>query len=145
MHELTDGYSYPANAPLQIKMLGFDTSWAAFHIIEVMSIQRFKYKRVGYLAATQTFPQNQELVLLCTNLLKKDLHSKHSFAIGTAVNCVANIMDRDLARDLLDDLVSMMTSSQVYVRKKAVLVMYKAFEKYPQGLRLVFANLKKKL
>ena len=54
-------------------------------------------------------------------------------------------MDRDLARDLLDDLVSMMTSSQVYVRKKAVLVMYKAFEKYPQGLRLVFANLKKKL
>jgi AP-3 complex subunit delta-1 len=128
-----------------LKMLGYDTSWAAFHIIEVMSAQRFKFKRVGYLAATQVFPQNKELVLLCTNLLKKDLHSKHPYAIGTAVNCVANIMDRDLARDLLDDLVSMMTSSKAYIRKKTVLVMFKVFEKYPQGLQLVFGNLKKKL
>ena len=128
-----------------LKMLGYDISWAAFHVIEVMSIHRFKYKRIGYLAATHIFTQNQELVLLCTNLLKKDLHSKHPVAIGTAVNCAANIMDRDLARDLLDDLVNMMTSSQSYVRKKAVLVMYKTFEKYPQGLRLVFAQLKKKL
>ena len=26
-----------------LKMLGYDTSWAAFHIIEVMSIQRFRW------------------------------------------------------------------------------------------------------
>ena len=106
-------------------MLGYDTSWAAFHIIEVMSIQRFKYKRVGYLAAAQVFPQNTDLILLCTNLLKKDLHSKHTFAVGTVVNCVANIMDFDLARDLLDDLTSVMTSSKPYLRKKAVLVYIK--------------------
>lgn len=128
-----------------LKMLGYDTSWAAFHIIEVMSIQRFRFKRIGYLAAAQLFPQNQELVLLCTNLLKKDLHSKHTFAVGTAVNCVANIMDRDLARGLLDDIVSMMTSSKPYIRKKAVLVMYKTFEKYPNALLVAFGNVKKKL
>ena len=78
-------------ASLLFKNAGYDTSWAAFHIIEVMSIQRFKYKRVGYLAAAQVFPQNTDLILLY-KFTKKDLHSKHTFAVGTVVNCVANIM-----------------------------------------------------
>ena len=38
-----------------------------------------------------------------------------------------------------------MTSSKPYLRKKAVLVLYKVFEKYPQCIPLVFDNLKKKL
>ena len=36
-----------------------------------------------------------------------------------------------------------MTSSKAYLRKKAVLVLYKVFEKYPQCIPLVFDNLKK--
>ena len=53
-----------------LNMLGYDISWAAFHVIEVMSIHRFKYKRIGYLAATHIFPQNQELVLLQNKVWK---------------------------------------------------------------------------
>jgi hypothetical protein len=38
-----------------------------------------------------------------------------------------------------------MTHSKPYVRKKAVLAMYKLFVAYPQGLRLTFDKLKDKL
>lgn len=36
-------------------MCGYDISWAGFNIIEVMSSTKFTCKRVGYLAASQSF------------------------------------------------------------------------------------------
>ena len=50
-----------------------------------------------------------------------------------------------LRRDLLPDTVTLMAHSKPYVRKKAVLAMYKLFVAYPQGLRLTFDKLKEKL
>lgn len=128
-----------------LNMMGYDTTWAAFSIVEVMSLSQFSYKRKGYLAAAQCFTSNTDLVLLCTNLLQKELQSKNPYAIGLAVNCLANIANKDLARVLLQDLITMMTSSRVYIRKKAVLVMYKLFMVYPQGLRTAYPALKRKL
>ena len=128
-----------------LNMMGYDTTWAAFTIVEVMSLSRFAYKRKGYLAAAQCFTSNTDLVLLCTNLIQKELQSKNPYAIGLAVNCLANIANKDLARVLLNDLITMMSSSRVYIRKKAVLVMYKLFMVYPQGLRTAYPALKRKL
>lgn len=36
-------------------MIGYNVSWAAFSIVEVMSQPRFAHKRIGYLAANQVF------------------------------------------------------------------------------------------
>ena len=36
-----------------LQMIGYNVSWAAFSIVEVMSQTRFAHKRVGYLAANQ--------------------------------------------------------------------------------------------
>ena len=41
--------------------------------------------------------------------------------------------------------LSQMTSSKAYIRKKAVLLMYKIFLKYPDALRPAFPRLKEKL
>ena len=54
-------------------------------------------------------------------------------------------MTKDLARDLLQDSVLLMSHSKPYVRKKAVSSMFKLFVKYPQGLRLTFEKLKERL
>jgi hypothetical protein len=35
--------------------LGFNMNWASFHVVELMSTANVKYKRVGYLAACQSF------------------------------------------------------------------------------------------
>lgn len=52
-------------------MLGYDMSWASFHVVEVMSSPRIHLKSMGYLAATQSFEQDTDVLMLTTNLLKK--------------------------------------------------------------------------
>ena len=52
-------------------MLGYDMSWASFHVVEVMSAPRIHLKTIGYLAAAQSFQQDTDVLMLTTNLLKK--------------------------------------------------------------------------
>lgn len=66
-------------------MLGYDSSWASFPVIEVMSQPRFAYKRIGYLAASQTFTKDTDVILLCTQLFSREF-------TGTSNPCVARAM-----------------------------------------------------
>lgn len=52
-------------------MRGYDMSWAAFSVIEVIANQKFGAKRVGYLAASQSFSETTDVILLITNLIRK--------------------------------------------------------------------------
>ena len=130
-----------------LQMMGYGTSWASFTTIEVMSSPRFAHKRIGYLAATQGFTQDTEVVLLATNLLKKELRGAIGggmngvYEAGLAINCVSNIVTEDLAQDLLPEISNLTKHPQPYLRKKAVLCLFKVFVKYPQGLRLTFAQI----
>ncbi|KAF0699488.1 Aste57867_9958 [Aphanomyces stellatus] len=128
-----------------LNMQGYDMSWAAFHTVEVMSYERFAHKRIGYLAASQSFTQATDVVLLCTNLFKKEFGSVNEYEVGLALNAMANICTLDLARDLLGDILNLMNSHKPYVRKKATLILYKLFLRYPQGLRLSFDRLKERM
>lgn len=56
-----------------LEMFGHDMSWAAFHVLEVMSSPKYLQKRVGYLGAVQSFRTDTEVLMLATNLLKKVL------------------------------------------------------------------------
>ncbi|KAG5186742.1 Clathrin/coatomer adaptor, adaptin-like protein [Tribonema minus] len=128
-----------------LQMIGYDMSWAAFSVIEVMTSARFGHKRVGYLAANQTFTEETDVILLTTNHLKKEFNSGNQYDIGLAINCLANIATPDLSRDLLGDVSALLTHQRSYVRKKALLVMYKLFINYPQGLRLCFDRIRDRL
>lgn len=55
----------------QLEMLGYDISWAAFNIIEVMSSSKFTFKRIGYLAASQSFHDGTDVLMLTTNMIRK--------------------------------------------------------------------------
>lgn len=52
-------------------MMGYDMSWASFHVVEVMSSPKFLYKGIGYLGAVQSFNQETDVLMLTTNLIKK--------------------------------------------------------------------------
>jgi len=125
-----------------LRMMGYEFSWANFATIEVMSSQRFGHKRVGYLAAAQSFNEETDVILLTTNLLKKEFKSSNIYEVGLAINCLSNIVTPDLARELLPDLTHLTQHSHGYIRKKAVLCLFKLFMKYPQGLRLTFDRVK---
>jgi AP-3 complex subunit delta-1 len=149
--EISDSDMYVKANALQkltfLQMMGYSMSWASFATIEVMSSPRFAHKRIGYLAASQGFTQDTDVILLTTNLLKKEMRGAIGgnmngvYEAGLAVNCVSNIVTEELAQDLLPELTHLTQHPQPYLRKKAILCLFKVFVKYPQGLRLTFSQI----
>ncbi|KAI5634782.1 non-SMC mitotic condensation complex subunit 1 domain-containing protein [Phthorimaea operculella] len=143
-----DNIAVKANAVAKLtylQMLGYDISWAIFNIIEVMSSNKFTYKRIGYLAASQSFHADSELLMLTTNMIRKDLNAQNQYEAGLALSGLSCFISTDLARDLANDIMTLMSSTKPYLRMKAVLMMYKVFLRYPDALRPAFPKLKEKL
>ena len=128
-----------------LHMLGYDTSWATFRFVDVMSCPKFLAKRIGSLAAAQSFHSGTEVILLTTNLFRKALASPSSYEVSLAIGCLATIATRELARDLIEDVSAMLTSSRPLVRKKAVLAVYMLVRRTPEWLETVFPKLREKL
>jgi AP-3 complex subunit delta-1 len=140
--------SVKANAVAKLnylQMLGYDISWAGFNVIEVMSSTKFTEKRIGYLAASQSFHQDTEVLMLATNMIRKDLSSTSMYEAGLTLSSLSCFLSPDLARDLANDVMSLLTSTKPYLRKKGVLLLYKVFLRYPEALRPAFPRLKEKL
>ncbi|KAF8488683.1 adaptin N terminal region-domain-containing protein [Gautieria morchelliformis] len=127
-----------------LDMMGYNMAWASFHVVEVMSSAKFHLKSVGYLAAVQSFSTDTDVLMLTTNLLKKDLSSNPS-DVAVSLNGLAHIASPDLARDLSYDLVSMLNHSRSHIRKRAVLALYNVFVRYPDALQHSFPRLREKL
>lgn len=139
-------------------------SWASFNVVEVMSSARFHLKSVGYLAAVQSFNQDTDVLMLTTNLLKKvrsrrtrslksmlklwsccqDLSSTPG-DIAVTLDGISHIVTPDLARDLSPELIAMLNHSRAQIRKRAILVLYKIFVKYPEASQNGMDRLREKL
>jgi len=128
-----------------LQMFGYDMSFASFRVVEVMNQPKFTSKRLGYLAASQSFNEDTEVALLTAALFTKEFVSLDTYQAGLAINCLANIMTKDLARGLAQNVVGLLTTSRPYVRKRAVLCLYPLFKHFPQALRPAFPRLKEKL
>ncbi|KAI0828832.1 Ap3d1 protein [Trametes gibbosa] len=127
-----------------LHMLGYDMSWASFNVIEVMSAPRIHLKTIGYLAAALSFQQDTDVLMLTTNLLKKDLGSKPE-DVAVALNGLSHIVTSELARDLAPELIAMLNHSRPHIRKRSVLALYKAIIRYPEVLPQCMTRLREKL
>jgi AP-3 complex subunit delta-1 len=67
------------------------------------------------------------------------------YEASIALNGLSCFVTSDLARDLANDLMSLLGSIRPYVKKHAILVMYKVFLNFPDALRPAFPRLKDKL
>ncbi len=128
-----------------LQMLGYEMGWAAPDVVEVMSYSKFALKRVGYLAASVSFNQHTDILIMATNLFRKDVTSSNQYEAGIALNALACVATPDLARDLAPDIVSLLSHSRPYVKKKAIMVLYRIFVEFPDALRPAFPKLKEKL
>ncbi|CAF3324071.1 unnamed protein product [Rotaria socialis] len=128
-----------------LQMLGYDISWSSFNVIEVMSSNKFTFKRIGYLAASQSFHEGTDVLMLTTNMIRKDLNSSSMYEVGIAMSGLSCFINADLARDLANDIMSLMTSTKPYIRKRAVLLLYKVFLNNPDALKPAFPRLREKL
>ncbi|KAI6031280.1 adaptin N terminal region-domain-containing protein [Pisolithus microcarpus] len=127
-----------------LNMLGYDMNWASFHIIEVMSSSKIHLKIVGYLAAAQSFDEDTDVLMLTTNLIKKDLSSSPA-EVAITLNGLSSVVTPDLARDLGPEVFIMLNHSRPHIRKRAVLTLYRVCEKYPEALPQGIIRLQERL
>lgn len=118
-----------------------DMSFAAFHALEVLSSPRFSHKRIAYHAISLSFHDSTPVILLITNHLRKDLTSTNEFEVSLSLQCLSAIANVDLARDLTPEIFTLLSTNKLYVRRKAVAVVLRVFEKYPDSVRVCFKRL----
>jgi AP-3 complex subunit delta-1 len=126
-------------------MFGHDMSWASFHVLEVMSSSKYLQKRVGYLGAVQSFRTDTEVLMLATNLLKKDLVSASPTTMTLPIIALPHLITNSLAMSVLSDLLPRLTHSSPFIRKKTVVTLYRLALVYPETLRSAWPKIKERL
>ncbi|KAF9241221.1 hypothetical protein DTO006G1_9284 [Penicillium roqueforti] len=127
---------------IYLEMFGYDMSWASFHVLEVMSSAKYLQKRVGYLGAVQSFRPDTEVLMLATNLLKKDIVTSSIPNMSLPLVTLPHIITPSLAMSLLPDLLSRLSHSSPVVRKKTIVCLYRLALVYPEALKLAWPKIK---
>ncbi|KAG0645248.1 Delta-adaptin [Hyphodiscus hymeniophilus] len=130
---------------IYLEMFGHDMSWASFNVLEVMSSAKYLQKRVGYLGAVQSFRPDTEVLMLATNLLKKDLTSTSPTTISLPIITLPHVITPSLALSVLSDLLPRLTHSQPAIRKKTIVTLYRLALVYPETLRPAWPKIKERL
>ncbi|KAK4228269.1 adaptin N terminal region-domain-containing protein [Podospora fimiseda] len=130
---------------IYLEMVGHDMSWASFHVLEVMSSQKYHQKRVGYLGAVQSFRPDTDVLMMATNLLKKDLAASLPTLIALPIGALPHLVTPSLALSLLGDLLPRLSHSQPAIRKKTVVTLYRLALVYPETLRAAWPKIKERL
>ncbi|KAK4246278.1 adaptin N terminal region-domain-containing protein [Corynascus novoguineensis] len=117
-----------------LEMVGHDMSWASFHVLEVMSSQKYHQKRVGYLAAVQSFRPDTDDVAASTPTI-----------IALPIAALPHIVTPSLAMSLLGDLLPRLNHSHAAIRKKTVVTLYRLALVYPEALRASWPKIKERL
>ncbi|TKA26294.1 hypothetical protein B0A50_05073 [Salinomyces thailandicus] len=128
-----------------LEMFGHDMSWASFNVLEVMSSPKYVQKRVGYLAAVQSFRPDTEVLMLAENLLKKDLNSPDKLMIALPLGTIPHVINASMANSLLTDLVPRLSHSNPAIRKKTIVTLYRLALVYPETLRPAWPKIKERL
>ncbi|RFU73465.1 ap-3 complex subunit delta [Trichoderma arundinaceum] len=120
-------------------------SWASFHVLEVMSSPKYHQKRVGYLGAVQSFRQDTEVLMLATNLLKKDLAATAPTVMSLPIATLPHVITPSLALSTLADLLPRLNHSHANIRKKTLVTLYRLALVYPEALRAAWPKIKDRL
>jgi AP-1 complex subunit gamma-1 len=113
---------------------------------------RFTDKRLGYLGIMLLLDENQEVLTLVTNSLKKwvsssplstsfaqpnpfsrsDMNHSNASTVSLALCTFANISSEEMARDLVTEVERCLGSGNAYIRKKAALAALRCLYKVPE-------------
>ncbi|PNY28032.1 AP-1 complex subunit gamma-1 [Tolypocladium capitatum] len=138
---------------LYLFTLGERTHFGQIECLKLLASPRFADKRLGHLATSLLLDENQEVLTLVTNSLKKyvlsrpwsaleatcrqltrrgsDLSHPNQYIVGLALCTLGNIASIEMSRDLFPEVETLVSTSNPYVRRKAVLCAMRICRKVP--------------
>lgn len=121
---------------LYMYLLGYEVDFGLMECVKMFSSGKFSEKQIGYLALTLMLNENDDLIRLVVNSIRKDLNDQNEAITCLALHTIANICSRDMAEGLAMPVYQLFTSrrASTFVRKKAALALLRLFRKFPDLL-----------
>ncbi|OJD26469.1 hypothetical protein ACJ73_02145 [Blastomyces percursus] len=141
---------------LYLFTLGERTHFGQIECLKLLASPRFADKRLGYLGTMLLLDENQEVLTLVTNSLKKsvsyyqgspppvreekhhllimlhsDLNNSNQYVVGLALCTLGNIASVEMSRDLFPEVESLISTANPYIRRKAALCAMRICRKVP--------------
>ena len=135
---------------LYLFTLGERTHFGQIECLKLLASPRFADKRLGYLGTMLLLDENQEVLTLVTNSLQKyvlnisflmtcadnellssDLNHSNQYVVGLALCTLANIASIEMSRDLFQQIESLLSTANPYIRRKAALCAMRICRKVP--------------
>lgn len=117
---------------LYIHMLGYPTEFGQLEVVNLISQLDFAGKRIGYLALQLLLDEHDEVLTLSENRMKSDMSSGNPLVQAVAIHAAANVASEDMARDVFDEVMQLIGSSNSYIRRKACLAALRVVRKVPE-------------
>ena len=117
---------------IYLNMLEQNTSFGQLECLNLMSDDRFSYKRIGYLGAGLLIDETADVTVLLTHTIQKDLQSKHRFVVSLALSILSNIGSPELCRSLAGDVGKVLDIDDPFLRKRAAMAAIRIIKKVPE-------------
>lgn len=114
-----------------LTMRGENTSWGQMEVVTLMTAERFSYKRIGYLAATMLLDENNELVVLVTATVQRDLSSTNALIQKLALALISNIGTADMCEAVTPAVAKLTLSPNHVIQKYAGMAAVHIIRKCP--------------
>lgn len=111
---------------------GYNVDFGAMECVKLCASDKFKDKRIGYMALQVLLDEQAEVLLLIVNVLKQDLQSDNHQMVALALHALANLASAELARDLAPDVERLLHSRNPFLRKKAALAAVRLCRRAPE-------------
>jgi hypothetical protein len=116
-------------------LIGFDTSWANFMVVEVMALEDFSAKRIAYTAAAILWTSATDAALMATNRISRDLTSINAHLTSAVLSSIPTYLCPALGTTLAPSVVSLMSSVHAKIRQKAITAFYHICLHSPECLK----------
>ena len=127
---------------MAMSLMGYKTEFIQMTCLTLLASQNFTEKRLAYLGICMLLNENSEILLLTSNIIKKDLSNNNQFIIACALNSIGEISTPDMCRDIYNEVLNCLNSSNPYIKKKACLALIKIIKSSPELLETVAEHLK---
>ena len=111
---------------MYLNMRGYNTSFGQIRIIALVSKPQYSFKRIGYLAAASIIDMTNDLSILITQEIQKDIKSSDDRIKVCALQFLANCGDQQIFQNVIHDLIPLFESINVNVVKSAAMCAVRA-------------------
>ena len=126
---------------MAMSLLGYQTEFIHMTCISLLASQNFTQKRLAYLGIYMLLDEKSDILLLSSNVIKKDLTSNNKYIVAAALNTIGEIGTPDMCRDMCPEIIKCLNSTNPYIKKKAALALSKVVRSCPELIETIEHNL----